>query len=88
MHCSSRYHRNIVSMADLMVLAKAKMCILEFNSNWGRLVRALRVQMKNGTAAGDDVDRTTKGVASPFVLDTRVAWGDENAMYRGGFPGM
>ena len=62
--CFARYHRNIASIADMIILSKARTFIGEFNSNWGRLIRTVRVRLdKNG------LDSNT------HILDTRVAWG-------------
>lgn len=33
--CFMRYHRNIASIADMMILSKARTFIGEYNSNWG-----------------------------------------------------
>eukprot|EP00563_Minutocellus_polymorphus_P018275 CAMPEP_0197716174 /NCGR_PEP_ID=MMETSP1434-20131217/1155_1 /TAXON_ID=265543 /ORGANISM="Minutocellus polymorphus, Strain CCMP3303" /LENGTH=537 /DNA_ID=CAMNT_0043300493 /DNA_START=182 /DNA_END=1796 /DNA_ORIENTATION=+ len=44
-NCFSRYERNIASMTDMEILIKAKTTIVEFNSNWGRLIRNLRVRI-------------------------------------------
>ena len=48
----------------MIILSKARTFIGEFNSNWGRLIRTVRVRLdKNG------LDGNT------HILDTRVAWG-------------
>jgi len=65
-NCSARYQRNIVSIADMMILTKARVFIGEFNSNWGRFIRTMRVRL-DGDAG------LTK------VLDTRIAWGPTSA---------
>ncbi|KAL3779559.1 hypothetical protein HJC23_009611 [Cyclotella cryptica] len=63
--CTARYNRNIASMADLWMLARSRTFIGEFNSNWGKLLRVMRLRLID-----DD----------PFsvVLDTRVAWGRDD----------
>jgi hypothetical protein len=60
--CSARYHRNIASMVDLWMLARSRTFVGEFNSNWGRLLRVVRMRLTN---------------VEPFsiLLDTRIAWG-------------
>lgn len=69
--CGARYERNIASIADMMIAAKSKTFVGEFNSNWGRLVRIFRTQL-NDTA---DSDR------SPVIeRETRVAWGDQQPL--------
>ena len=60
--CSSRYYRNIVSMADFLMLARSQTFVGEYNSNWGRLLRIARMRLAH-------VDPFSK------ILDTRVAWG-------------
>ncbi|KAL3767354.1 hypothetical protein ACHAWO_007297 [Cyclotella atomus] len=61
-NCSARYHRNIASMADFMMLARSRTFVGEYNSNWGKLLRVMRMRLT-------DVE--------PFstLLDTRIAWG-------------
>jgi hypothetical protein len=63
--CTARYNRNIASIADLWMLARSRAFIGEFNSNWGRLLRVVRLRLT-------DVD--------PFsvVLDMRIAWGRDD----------
>ncbi|KAL7522679.1 hypothetical protein ACHAWX_007708 [Stephanocyclus meneghinianus] len=63
--CQARYNRNIASIADLWMLARSRTFIGEFNSNWGRLLRVVRLRLT-------DVD--------PFsvVLDMRIAWGRDD----------
>ena len=63
--CSSRYYRNIVSMADFLMLARSRTFIGEYNSNWGKLLRVARMRLTH---------------VDPFssILDTRVAWGRDS----------
>lgn len=70
--CFSRYHRNIASMADFMIIAKSSTFIGEYNSNWGRLLRTVRTVMNDVDTKINGADRYTK------TLDTRVAWGSTN----------
>ena len=68
-NCFARYHRNIASIADMMILSKGKTFIGEYNSNWGRVIRTMRVRMnKNVVPGSNDYTRT---------LDTRIAWADQ-----------
>jgi len=68
-NCFARYHRNIASIADMMILSKAKTFIGEYNSNWGRVIRTMRVRMNKDIVPGsNDYTRT---------LDTRIAWADQ-----------
>lgn len=82
--CFGRHHRNVASVADMMVLAKAKTFIGEYNSNWGRVIRTLRVRLNvpAAIADGDGGNEAEKEVVMSSglegltrVLDTRVAWG-------------
>lgn len=61
-NCAARYHRNIASMVDFMMLARSQTFIGEYNSNWGRLLRVVRMRLTD---------------FEPFsaLLDIRVAWG-------------
>lgn len=72
-NCFTRYQRNIVGIADMMVLSKATTFIGEYNSNWGRVIRTLRVRLNLPSieAGGNEAKQNelTK------VLDTRIAWG-------------
>ncbi len=67
--CEERYERNIASIADLMLLSRGNVVIVEFNSNWGRLVRTFRLRI-------NDSKRVTNG-ARPVLQkgDIRIAWG-------------
>ena len=74
--CYQRYHRNIVSIADMFLLCRARTFIGEYNSNWGRVIREMRVRLN--TAIGGDVDdELTPGDALAYTLDTRIAWGSD-----------
>ena len=72
-NCLTRYQRNIVGIADMMVLSKAATFIGEYNSNWGRVIRTLRVRLISPSieAGGNDA----KPEELTRVLDTRIAWG-------------
>ncbi|KAL9186886.1 hypothetical protein ACHAXT_010606 [Thalassiosira profunda] len=77
--CFSRYQRNVASVADMMILSKAKTFIGEYNSNWGRVIRTMRVRL-NPLEATSDSDRgeETKVMQveeATRTLDTRIAWG-------------
>ena len=78
--CFDRYHRNIVSMVDFFILTKAKTVIVEYNSNWGRIIYTSRVRMN--TTIVDFGNGTVKEYLSQaFPEDIRVGWG-------GNDPGM
>ncbi|EED91713.1 predicted protein [Thalassiosira pseudonana CCMP1335] len=70
--CFARYSRNIASIADLMVLAKSRTFIGEYNSNWGNLVRTMRVRLleNDPMLRGSD-----ESVEKTYTKDTRIAWG-------------
>jgi len=81
--CFSRYHLNIIaSIADMMILAKARTYIGEYNSNWGRVIRTIRVRLntltQDDSGVINDVDtmmvQGIKGGLSK-TLDTKIAWG-------------
>ncbi|KAL7533692.1 hypothetical protein ACHAXR_005389 [Thalassiosira sp. AJA248-18] len=70
--CEGRYARTIASIADLMTLAKSDTFIGEFNSNWGRLIRIFRLQLRS------DDEKTGKDGSPLFVArNMRVAWGNK-----------
>lgn len=46
-NCVDRYKRNIVGIADLLILTKSNLFVGEFNSNWGRLVRVFRMRLND-----------------------------------------
>ena len=89
--CFARYHRNIASIADMMILSKARTFIGEYNSNWGRVIRTMRVRLNDGPVSDSDDSKTTKTTAVRVqqnnmlvvrgmdsytrTLDTRIAWG-------------
>lgn len=84
--CFMRYHRNIASIADMMILAKAKTFIGEYNSNWGRVIRLVRVRLNKlevpVVLSDSKVDQDAISVVGPAatsVLDLRVAWGSTRA---------
>jgi hypothetical protein len=68
--CSARYHRNIASMVDVWMLARSRTFVGEFNSNWGKLLRVVRMRLTN---------------VEPFsiLLDTRIAWGRDTVSFPG-----
>ena len=68
-NCFARYDRNIVSIADMVIAAKSRTFIGEYNSNWGRLVRTMRVRL-NKASGNKWLAQMTR------TLDTRVAWGN------------
>ncbi|KAL3799660.1 hypothetical protein ACHAW5_004309 [Stephanodiscus triporus] len=73
--CLARYHRNIVSIADMFLLCRARTFIGEYNSNWGRVIRTMRVRL-NPTGGGGD-DASAPGGPLTYTLDTRIAWGSD-----------
>jgi len=86
-NCFDRYHRNIASVTDMMILAKAEKFIGEYNSNWGRVIQAVRVRLNDNMPipgdANEDVMASIKqnnmmqyGTESfTQTLDMRIAWG-------------
>ncbi len=75
-NCFERYRRNIVSIADMFLLCRARTFIGEYNSNWGRLIREMRVRLNPILALPDgdgDGDATRHDLV--YTLDTRIAWG-------------
>lgn len=84
--CGKMYVRNIVSIADMMIAAKSDMFIGEFNSNWGRVVRMFRMNLKKPNPA-DDIwckkhhKHETSIRCSPILKkETRVAWGNNEPL--------
>mmetsp|Transcript_22011 Transcript_22011/g.47850 ORF Transcript_22011/g.47850 Transcript_22011/m.47850 type:complete len:555 (-) Transcript_22011:88-1752(-) len=80
--CFMRYRRNIASIADMMILSKARTFIGEYNSNWGRVIRTMRVRLNVPVAQSDDTSATVvensivQGMDSlTRTLDSRIAWG-------------
>lgn len=67
--CEERYERNVASVADLMLLTRSDVAVVEFNSNWGRLVRTFRLRV-------NDSQRVMNG-ARPVLMkgEMRIAWG-------------
>jgi hypothetical protein len=67
--CENRYERNIASIADLMLVAKSNVAVVEYNSNWGRLVRLFRLRL-------NDTPRILNG-ARPVLQkgELKIAWG-------------
>mmetsp|Transcript_21855 Transcript_21855/g.34287 ORF Transcript_21855/g.34287 Transcript_21855/m.34287 type:complete len:548 (+) Transcript_21855:104-1747(+) len=81
-NCFKRYHRNIASVADMMILAKSRTFVGEFNSNWGKLLRSMRVRLDTPILQDDgsnsDTDKKVVGDLNPRfskTLDMRIAWG-------------
>lgn len=68
-NCFARYDRNIGSIADMVIAAKAQTFIGEYNSNWGRLIRTMRVRL-NKPSGNKWLAKLTR------TLDTRIAWGN------------
>ncbi len=68
-NCFARYDRNIVSIADIAIAAKARTFIGEYNSNWGRLIRTMRVRL-NKSSGNKWLAQFTR------TLDTRIAFGN------------
>uniref|UniRef100_A0A7S2KVQ3 Uncharacterized protein n=1 Tax=Skeletonema marinoi TaxID=267567 RepID=A0A7S2KVQ3_9STRA len=79
--CFNRYHRNIASIADMVILAKSRTFVGEFNSNWGRLMRTMRVRLDLPTLQDDGgniyIDKKAGGALPKYskTLDMRIAWG-------------
>jgi hypothetical protein len=67
--CEERYERNLAAVADLMLLARSDVAVVEFNSNWGRLVRTLPLRVNDSRRVADG--------ARPVLMrgETKVAWG-------------
>ena len=70
--CRTIYARTVAGAADLSLLATAGTFVGEYNSNWGRLVRHLRLRFDRG------------GAASVRVRDMAVAFGSDDP----GVPGF
>lgn len=70
--CEDRYARNIAGVADLMILAKSRVFVGEFNSNWGRLVRTFRLRVNDSTK----VENGARPVLTEGEM--RVAWGQQH----------
>lgn len=70
--CFARYERSVTVVADIMVLAKARTFIGEYNSNLGRVIRTGRVRVNDMNENHEE----SAGVSLARVLDTRIAWGD------------
>jgi hypothetical protein len=70
--CEGRYERNIASIADLMLISRGNVAIIEFNSNWGRLVRMFRLRI-------NDSMRVMSG-DRPVLQegDVMIAWGKKH----------
>ena len=76
--CFARYHRNIASIADMMILSKSRIFIGEYNSNWGRVIRTMRVRLNDNHGRKNSKGRkkiNETGGSFTHVIDTRVAWG-------------
>jgi hypothetical protein len=75
--CLDRYHRNIVSVADMFLLCRARTFIGEYNSNWGRVIRTMRVRLDPTLARseGDGAGGAPARGGLTYTLDTRIAWG-------------
>ena len=69
--CHQRYHRNIVSIVDMFLLCRAQIFIGEYNSNWGRVIREMRVRLSGNNELIDDASMLA------YTLDTRIAWGSD-----------
>jgi hypothetical protein len=41
--CHKVYARNIAAIADMIVLARSRKLVADYNSNWGRLIRNFRL---------------------------------------------
>lgn len=75
--CHQRYHRNIVSIVDMFILCRAHIFIGEYNSNWGRVIREMRVRL----SGNNDLSHDATDLA--YTLDTRVAWGSDKPLIPG-----
>ena len=76
--CFARYHRNIASIADMMILSKSRIFIGEYNSNWGRVIRTMRVRLNDNHGRKNSKGKkkiNETGGSFTQILDTRVAWG-------------
>ena len=71
--CFARYHRNIASIADMMILSKSRTFIGEYNSNWGRVIRTMRVRLNDNHDIKQAIGEADRSIVR--TLDTRVAWG-------------
>ncbi len=67
--CKERYKRNLATVPDLMLLARSDVAVVEFNSNWGRLMRTFRLHVNDSRKVANN---------TRLVLmrgETKVAWG-------------
>jgi len=72
--CVSRYERSIAALSDLIILTKSRTFIGEYNSNWGRLVRLMRISMDNCIK----IEKGILGVNETVrIKDVRIAFGSE-----------
>ena len=90
--CHNRYQRNIASVTDLMILARARTFIGEYNSNWGSIIHAVRVRLnENRPIPGDTNPDTLASIKQNNILtygsdsftrtlDMRVAFGPTEAI--------
>ncbi|KAL7453914.1 hypothetical protein ACHAWC_005553 [Mediolabrus comicus] len=69
-----RYHRNIASVADMLILGKARTFVGEYNSNWGRLIRTMRVRLNAPIDEGDGVSARSNEDPSSFS-EINSNWG-------------
>ncbi|KAL7552740.1 hypothetical protein ACHAWF_017375, partial [Thalassiosira exigua] len=73
--CTNLYQTIVASVADLTLLARSETFVGEYNSNWGRVVRAFRLVV-------NDVAKVREGgERAALERDTRIAWGNKRAKY-------
>jgi hypothetical protein len=53
----------------MFLLCRAQIFIGEYNSNWGRVIREMRVRLSGNNELIDDAS------VLAYTLDTRIAWG-------------
>ena len=68
--CSEKYNRNIAAVGDLITLVESDFFIGEFNSNWGRLIRTMRMQLQDSIGGNNN-----STVTLARERDMKVAWG-------------
>lgn len=76
-NCVSRYDRSIAALSDLMILTKSSTFTGEYNSNWGRLVRLMRIYLDTCADNETAINKTIR------IKDVRIAFGSETPLPSG-----
>ncbi|KAL7469968.1 hypothetical protein ACHAXS_010216 [Conticribra weissflogii] len=78
--CVSRYERSIAALSDLVILSRSSTFVGEYNSNWGRLVRLMRISMSNCVKKENGIMGVNERIR---IKDVRVAFGSETPLPSG-----